>query len=419
MNGTLRVRRARSAPWRVILLALTLGLVLAAVLAMRAVASPRFTAWAVKIQALARPTDMAQHNKLYVLSHIPRADGKNAAVGGRVTVVDQTTRQALRTIETGIDVDAIPSPDGTRLYIAAKDRLADDRLPGENRLFALDTATGAELWRIPVPDRMSYIGGRGPSTLALSPDGRWLYIYSYAWNQSSGVRQRLEIVDTGTGQKLPDRILLPGCDTASLAVSHDGTMLYVTCFSSNDIRFVNARTRQVERQVRIPDAPEIGGLPGGIAGSILAPDGRTLYVVTDTVQVLVVDAGRGTIAPARDLDRRNYRAVPQGAVALVAEGKYVLVALSSSNDAAGANEMRLFETGTWREVRRLPARLSLAGSALAVSPDGSAVYAAGLRFSGKPLPDADTILALSLLDGRESTPLARTGEDILRLFTGP
>lgn len=165
----------------------------------------------------------------------------------------------------------------------------------------------------------------------------------------------LQIVDTQTGQVLPQTISLPGCGTASLARVAASGILIATCFGSNDVRFINPQTRQVEGHVDVPGAPAFFGKPGGIAGSALAPDGSTLDVVTDTFQVAVVDIGKRSIASVADLGRRTVRAENESLVTLSPDGTRLIV----SEDVQGqpgtdiASTVHIYDTHTWREVRTI------------------------------------------------------------------
>lgn len=361
---------------------------------------------------------VAKGSRLYLLSYLPRPDGNSGAVGGRVTVLDRATQQEVYVINAGMNIDAILSPDGSRLYIAGVDVSANGD-PGGGRLIAVDAANGSELWRLPLQNRLMYIEGGGPSTLTLSPDGRRLYVYSY-----SGVPAWLQIVDTVTGQVSPDTIPLPDahtCGGARFAVSRDGDTLYMTCTGSNDIRFINVRTRQVEQRLRVPGTPDYlyAWMPGSVAGAELSRDGRRLYIVTSTLRLVVVDVEQRAAVQDVAVGRLDYRAVPAGLVAFSADGTRLVVGLRTNVGRENADELRVFDTSTWREVSRLPTGQPLVGGSLALNSDGSVIYGIGYSFNGKLLPDVDTVLALSTTGDQARVLSARKGEEILRLFVGP
>ncbi len=393
-----------------------------------AIAAQSLALWQTVIPGIGKASGQSlqvnKSSRLYILSEIPRPDGFVGSVAGRVTVLDLMTRQAIYSINTGVDVDASLSADGSHLYIVGIDASANcDH--GEDHLFAVDARTGTEIWRVSIKDRIKYNGG-GPSTLIPSPDGRWLYLYSSPWcdlqkGPDGQVPYWLQVVDTRTGQVLPDTIPLSSCGGASLTIAPTGGDLYVTCFGSNDVRFINLQSRQVEQQLKVPGAPAFLGIPGGIAGSVASPDSHRLYIVTDDFQVAVVDLEQRTVAQWIDLGRRNYRAVAIGLVALSADGTKLVVGenIQEKPGTDTATKLHLFNTGTWQKIRDFRIERPITHLTLVVHPDGRSVYGIGSSFNGRPLPDSDTILNLSLTGNQGEAPLVRKGEGIMRIFIGP
>jgi len=154
-----------------------------------ALATPRLTARLSAVPARAGQPGLAlgttMPGRLYILSEIPRGGGAVGSIGGRITVLDRGTWKQQYTIPTGTDVDAVPSPDGTWLYVASVETPGGSGI-GTDYLAALDGHNGTTRWRIPLADRVKYLGG-GPSTLTLSPDGRWLYVSSYPWKNQERI----------------------------------------------------------------------------------------------------------------------------------------------------------------------------------------------------------------------------------------
>ncbi|NIT59521.1 MAG: hypothetical protein GWN00_25875 [Aliifodinibius sp.] len=365
-------------------------------------------------------------NRLYIVSEIPRSDGFVGIVGGRVTVLDLETRREIYSINTGVDVHTSLSLDGTRLYIAAVEIDANCS-QGEDHLFAVDAQNGNEIWRISIKDRVKYSTG-GLSTLALSPEGRWLYLYSYPWcnlhyNSDGQVPYWLQIVDTTTGQVLPETIPLPGCGGATFTFTPTVGDLYVTCFESNDVRFINLQTRQVEQQLSVPNAPDVLGFPGGIAGSVLSSDGHQSYIVTDNFKVVVVDIAQRTITSQVDLAPQiggDQPTVSYGLVALSDDGTKLIIGenLQEIPGTDTATELYIFDTNSWQKTGRLRVEKPLGQETLILGPNQRSVYGISSSFSDKPLPFADTILNVSLTDEQAKAPLVRKGEVITHIFIG-
>lgn len=362
-------------------------------------------------------------DRLYILSEIPNPDGSGSSVAGRVTVLDMVTRQEVISIEAGVDVDAVPSADGTRVYIAGVDDAVNGT--GVDHLFAVDARSGSEIWRVSLRDRMKYNGG-GPSTLAVSSDGGQLYIYSYPWLEldkypAGQVPYWIEIVDASTGQALPDTIPLPDCGAAGLTVSSVEGTLYIVCYDSNDVRFINTKTFQVEQRVETSSSSDLPGKPGGIATSVESPDGRRLYVITNDWRVAVVDLEGHAVVQMADLGGVDKGRVVNGLVALSSDGRTLLIA-ESIETAVGkviANQLHLFDTQSWREVHQIRVDEPLAPTTLAFDPDGRSVYGITTSHGNTPFPGTDTILKVNLTDDSTNALLVREGEGIMRIFFGP
>lgn len=364
-------------------------------------------------------------DRLYVLSDIVGPDG-TSRIGSRVTTFDLATRQQLYATE---GMDAMPAPDGSRLYVVGPDPAWVGKyaaLP-RDQLFALDTRTGKELWRVPIQDRVQYMLGDGPSTLAISPDNRWLLLYKYPvgrlsdYPNASKVPFWIEIIDARTGQVVRETDSIPGCDAATLAVAPTGGTLYVTCHGRSEVHVIDLRTGKDEQQLRAPGAPTFIGIQGGIAGSTLSPDGRSLYVVSDNLQVAIIDVAQRTIARSIDLPGREQRAVVGGLVALAADGSTLFVGqrLRSAEDGA-ASGLWLYDTRTWREIGQVRLEQPIHRNALALGADGRSVYGV----VDAPLAPKDAIVAVTLDQANRTyqqarMPLARKAENIRRIFIGP
>lgn len=354
--------------------------------------------------------------RLYIISRVPRSpeDVTRGSATGRFAIVDPATGQAVYTSTPGTDIDVAAVPDGTRVYVAAvaaRAGLAPDYL------FAVDPRSGKELWRVELKDRMK---GLAASGLALAPDGRRLYYYSYPWLGPDARDFWITTIDTATGRTLPATVTLPACFTPTLRVAPDGAMLYVACLGTNDVRFVDLRTSQVAGRLRIPGTqgdPRFAWRPGGIAGMIVAPDGRMLYVVTDQLQVARIDLQRRVVAELVDLRRGAEVAAVYGSVARTADGGGLIVGLSARKPADGTvSEARVFDLRTWRVARRVAFPRPLLATTLAMRPDGAGFYGVAVA----PFPRAASTLVRAGANGGQADALmVRPGEDIARLFVGP
>jgi len=155
---------------------------------------------------------------------------------------------------------AIPSPDGSRLYISASfvsgsvNRSAELFAPGE--ILVLDTSTFQYIGAISVED--------GMGSLAVTPDGSTL-VYTSNFG-------RVHLVSTTTNQMTGTIHLTPANGLlAGLALSPNGSIAYVADELNNLLLVVN-----------LPGQIQVGSYPVGLSPSPVAvtPDGSQAWVAT-------------------------------------------------------------------------------------------------------------------------------------------
>jgi YVTN family beta-propeller protein len=191
----------------------------------------------------------------------------------------------------------------------------------------------------------------------------------------------------------PGNVLNSNPQTAGVAVSADGTTLFVANNNNNSVSVVDTTTRAVTSEITIPGNPdwggdfpiwvtthtasdgttdkfyvsstrdgcvyvfprsgpqkciEVGGEPGK---SILSGDGSRLYVVNPNIdQVEQIDTATDTLTRVLDVRRANYPyygAIPNS-LALSASGKTLYVTIS------GENAIGVIDIGSWTLLGRIP-----------------------------------------------------------------
>jgi YVTN family beta-propeller protein len=222
-------------------------------------------------------------------------DGSRAYVtnfdDGTVSVIDAKTSSVVATIAVGNDAlyPAI-TPDGSKLYVTQDGPVA-----------VISTATNTVLATIPSITAIA---------VAVAPDGSKVY---FANNND------VSVVDTATNAVLTT--IPVGLAPFDLAVTPDGTRIYVVNFSSDTVSVIGTATNTVLATIQGLDQP---------ANVAITPDGRTVYVTnqggSDTVSVISTATNQiiATI-PVGDL--------PAG-VAVTRDGTLAYVPVHNENDVA-------------------------------------------------------------------------------------
>jgi YVTN family beta-propeller protein len=196
------------------------------------------------------------------------------------------------------------SPDGKTLYVASKYR---------DTVRAVSAATG----HAGPPIRTGY--GNEPVAMAVSPDGRRLYVANL-------LADSITVIDAAAWRR-ESAISVTGSPDA-LAISPDGAWLYVADLSGNSVVVVNTATRRIRSVIRI------GRRPVALA---ITRDGRTLYVANNA---------DNTVTPINTATRTAGTPIPVGrepdALALTSDGRYLYVANFGDNTVS---QIQLVATG--------------------------------------------------------------------------
>ncbi len=159
----------------------------------------------------------------------------------RLFAVDPERKEIVKTYPTGEHPDIALSHDGTRLYVASESRVPEGpEGAGAGRLDVIDTATGATVASVADPHRWVTMGPLYGSEMALSGDGRWLYVYKLMPGREHEaehtVSESVAIFHTAANKFLPDTIPLSKCGGSLLVPWPNGRALSVVCFVTGDLR---------------------------------------------------------------------------------------------------------------------------------------------------------------------------------------
>ncbi len=270
-----------------------------------------------------------------------------SAVTNRVIVPNASLASTVHAVGSGI----VASPDGRRVYATA----------GGSGVVAMDAAL---IQPIAAESISGFTAGSSAQSsaqsLAISPDGTMLYV---ADNLDSGV---VRLVTLASGTYLSSPVFGAGLVPEAVAPSPDGRKLYVA---------INDPTKGTADFVAVLDAHSgaprssiilgTGAAPAGIAFS---PDGKTAYVVNRGADTMsIIDAATDTVGTSiSGLKSPTGIAVsPDGAKLLIANsGDHTVTLVAASGNA-----------GTTESIA-IPGGPGTALPGIAVSPDGSHAYVA-------------------------------------------
>jgi YVTN family beta-propeller protein len=173
---------------------------------------------------------------------------------GKIAVIDPETAKAIGSFPVGAQPRSVAfSPDGSEAYVGL----------GTGEIVVVDTAT-EEVVGKPIP-----IGGFVTS-IAFSPGGETAYATSNAIDE-------VQVIDVALGEVVKSIPVAPGSEPHSLAVSPDGRDLYVGSIEPPSITVVEIPAYHViGKPIPLPTRPnEIAIAPGGatalVAGGEVVP----------------------------------------------------------------------------------------------------------------------------------------------------
>ena len=204
--------------------------------------------------------------------------------GDAVFVIDPETGGVTEQIEAGRRPRGLAlSPDGATLYAAlsgsplgdADERPSDRAADG---VAVIDLATAKVRRVLPA--------GTDPAAIALSRDGRTLYV-----SDAEGDAVSKLPVD---GSSAP-RTVKVGEAPEGIALSRDGKTLFVACTASDQVAMLDSQSLRPLRKISVK---------GGPRGLLLSRDGDALYVSVESVgKLAILSAADGKLRKMLDLAR--------------------------------------------------------------------------------------------------------------------
>jgi YVTN family beta-propeller protein len=260
------------------------------------------------------------------------------AVTGTVSLINTATNKVIATIPVGTQAAGVVfDPTGTRFY--AVDPIGNSvvavSLPGNT--------VGTPIAVGPNP-MLAAIGPVG------TPAAGKLYVTNYG---NSGIGNTVSVVNTATNQVTTLTVGAAGAGPMGVAISPDGTRLWVANGSADTVAIVDTTTNTVVNTIP---------LPSGAVYVAFSPDGHQAYITNrDTTNtVTVINTANYTTAGTITVGQKP------GAIAFSPDGSVAYVTNQLDNTVSVIN------TATKTAIKTIAVGKNPLG--VAASPDGKYLY---------------------------------------------
>jgi YVTN family beta-propeller protein len=264
-------------------------------------------------------------------------DGKLAYITSVNTHSISVLDMATNAVVGSIPISAGPpqyvafTPDGKTAYVSVYDELHNTG----NAILVLDTASRTVTASIPAE--------KFPYAIAVSPDGRQLYVPNHDVNLVS-------VVNTATNTVVQKIAVKP--NPHCVAYSINGRRAYIANHASNIVTVLDTKNGAILNEI------PVGRSPHALA---MSPDRARVYVVDyDSDEVSVIDPATNTVAATIKVQRE-----PQS-VAFAPDSKHAYVV----ND--GSNTVSVIDTATNQITATVPTGQDPTN--VFVTPDGKRAY---------------------------------------------
>jgi DNA-binding beta-propeller fold protein YncE len=280
------------------------------------------------------------HDGRYLLA----ADGASGAI-----VLDVSRAE---TQETSAVVGALSAPihDGGAVMVAtsADDALAFVALEKGNAIAVFDLSAAV----VSGFKGTSFIGtipvDTGPVGLALSPDGRWLYVTSELASPSA-THGTLSVIDVGIAGTHPAGAVVgtaaAGCGPVRVAVSPDGGVIWVSARESNAILAFSAEALRDDPAHALLATVPVGAAPIGLAlvdggRRVVVADSNRFRVPGSQSALSIVDAESALAGRPAAIGTVRSGDFPRG-IAIMQDGRTVMIANFNSKTLQTVDLTRL------------------------------------------------------------------------------
>jgi hypothetical protein len=394
--------------------------------------------------ASSKQGEKPQSGWLYIL------DSNNFERESQVSLLDPEQGHIVKTFKAGYAPDMALSPDGRRLYITStKNSPGGDKQQGV--LEVIDTTSEAILQTVKDPDRWISTSPWYPPFMALSPDGRWLYIL-----KAHGYFSYVATFDTVKGRFLIDKTPLYNCTTAQLLPLPEGRRLNIIGAYPNNydgikkVLFLHLTESRaaVSTQGKREDIPELDlqlqeekewpkvteeYAKRSLAFGFLSTDNRSPTVVIGGGQFFKIDSQNRKILQTEVIDRQGRKFTSNVAgintpnsddwmagrwigyqyPALSPDGRKLYVGIGRlihlHDGVDSFDQVAVLDSRTLRLLKTITPRYAF--YSLAMSGDGSRLYAIS--------PEQACLMVMDAATGREIKVIYDVGETPVRAIVAP
>lgn len=278
---------------------------------------------------------------LALISTTTRADTLIVSNRGDSTVrfFDTTSRAQVAEVDAGVGAHEFAvSPDGRIIVGSCYGSGPQHQLP-DRRLLVLD------LHALDEPRLIDLGDNPRPNDLRFLPDSDVVLV-------TSEVRAQVLEVDVSEGA-IVERLPHGELGGHMLALSPDGTRVYVPCVGSGKVKVIDRATDAVVATIDTAHGAE---------GVDISPDGKRLWVACNRSSVIkIIDTDTHQVVQTIEADGFPFR------VRCTPDGKSVVVSHPM------ANQVRIYNAADGAELARIPLEGGQPTS-IALSPDGARAY---------------------------------------------
>jgi hypothetical protein len=295
----------------------------------------------------------------------------------RIFLFDPERGEVTGTIRTGYNPDIAVSPRGDRVYLASE--VFGCGQSNCDQLAVIDTHAGRVLSMTPIPDRLHYKVYPESSRIAVSSDGRTVYLLKYQGPPNGDTPVALAAFDTVHERFFDGVIDLGNCGFGTFVPATDDNELGFHCPDSNEVvvyRLTVPDRATFEFSVRLPWGKRLFArhvYPDVPARAfMLSGDRRGLFVAGGDGAIGEVNLVLGSVKEAL-VPGDQYEVVAPFTSPGALERTRFYVGVGSRDGEGVAREIRVFDTTTWTSVGTI--RTSTPFVSAVATRDGSVIYA--------------------------------------------